>query len=238
MASSLKGDSGTQRPSESRLSGSVPISIAIHLVIMLLLLIIPLVATDALPPLPGSGGPAYVRAVPLPPPAPAVHISNRARVVTREPASGAPTSAPDRISAETPAPAVPLSADPGVDDGTIGGIGSRIAAETPAPVRPPEPPRPSGPVRIADLPRPPMKVLDVRPAYPEVARSARLEGTVVIEAVIDTLGRVTNCRVVKSAPLFDQSALDAVSQWRYTPSTYNGRTVAVLMTITVHFALR
>lgn len=221
-----------------RLFGSVQISIAVHLGVMLLLLIIPLVATDTLPPVPGLGVQAYIRTVPLPPPPPsAVQIANRAAAAPRERESGAPTSAPDRISAAIPSPQVPLAESPGVEGRVFGGIGSAVRTDAPPP-RPPDPPRPPAPVRVADLPRPPTKIVDMRPVYPEMARAARLQGTVVIEAVIDTAGRVTNCRVVKSAPLFDQSALDAVSQWRYTPSTYNGRTVAVLITITVHFALQ
>jgi periplasmic protein TonB len=222
-----------------RMFGSVQISIAVHLVVLLLLLIIPLVATDSLPPVPGMSVPAYVRTVPLPPPpAPAAHTTTRTPSPAREPAPGAPTFAPNQISPDAPSPVIPLAESTGAREGVIGAIGSVVTADVPPPPRPPEPQRPSGPVRVADLPRPPTKIVDIRPVYPEVARSARVEGTVVIEAVIDTAGRVTNCRVIKSAPLFDQSALDAVSQWRYTPSTYNGRTVAVLITITVHFALQ
>jgi protein TonB len=49
---------------------------------------------------------------------------------------------------------------------------------------------------------------------------------------------VTQLRVIKSVPLLDQAALDAVRQWRYTPSLYGGHAVSVLMTITVRFALQ
>ena len=67
---------------------------------------------------------------------------------------------------------------------------------------------------------------------------ARKEGVVVMEAVLDTGGRVTQLRVIKSEPLLDQAALDAVRQWRYTPTVYGGHPVSVLMTITVRFSLR
>jgi periplasmic protein TonB len=207
--------------------------------VILLLLIIPLIATDSLPPVPGMGLPAYIRTIPLPPPPPpAAHVRNRTPSPVRDTGPHVPTIAPDRISPEASTVVAPLVESTGVPDGVIGAIGLMVTADAPPPPRHPETQRPAGPVRVADLPRPPTKVVDVRPVYPEVARSARLEGTVVIEAVIDTAGRVTNCRVIKSAPLFDQAALDAVSQWRYTPSTYNGRTVGVLITITVHFALQ
>ena len=84
----------------------------------------------------------------------------------------------------------------------------------------------------------PRKTADARPLYPDIARTAHVEGTVVIEAVLDTTGRVTQLRVVKSVPLLDQAALDAVRQWRYTPSVYGGHPVSVLMTITIRFTLQ
>jgi protein TonB len=74
--------------------------------------------------------------------------------------------------------------------------------------------------------------------YPDLARSARVDGTVILEAVVDTNGSVTQLRVVRSVPLLDQAALDAVRQWRYAPSVYGGRPVSVLLTITVRFTLQ
>ena len=90
---------------------------------------------------------------------------------------------------------------------------------------------------MAELPVSPRKTVDVRPVYPEVARLARKEGMVILEAVLDTSGRVTQLRVIRSEPLLDQAAIDAVRQWRYAPSTYGGKPVSVLMTITVRFTL-
>jgi protein TonB len=106
------------------------------------------------------------------------------------------------------------------------------------PPRPPDPPRPAGPVRVADLPVAPRKTVDVRPIYPDIARMARKEGTVVMEAVLDPSGHVTQLRVIRSVPMLDEAALDAVRQWRYTPSLYGGRPVSVLMTITIRFTLQ
>ena len=70
------------------------------------------------------------------------------------------------------------------------------------------------------------------------ARAARVEGTIIMEAVLDTSGRVTQLRLLKSVPMLDQAALDAVRLWRYTPSLYGGHPVSVLMTITVRFTLQ
>jgi protein TonB len=61
---------------------------------------------------------------------------------------------------------------------------------------------------------------------------------VVLEAILDRGGRVDQLRVVKSIPLLDQAALDAVRQWRYRPTVLNGQPVAVLMTITIRFTLQ
>jgi protein TonB len=107
-------------------------------------------------------------------------------------------------------------------------------------VPPPPPPttRPSGPVRVSELVTPPRKLVDVRPVYPDVARQARVEGTVILEAILDQSGHVDKLRVVRSVPLLDLAAMDAVRQWRYTPTVLNGQPVPVLMTITIRFTLQ
>ena len=150
----------------------------------------------------------------------------------------APTTAPSSITPETAPPGV--VPDPGAIPsigGEPGGIGV-LQSSSAIVVQPPDPPRQAGPVRVADLPVTPRKIGDVRPVYPEIARLTRVEGTVILEAVLDTTGRVTQLRVIKSAPMFDQAALDAVRQWRYTPSLYGSHPVSVLMSITVRFTLQ
>ena len=86
--------------------------------------------------------------------------------------------------------------------------------------------------------REPRKLNHVPPVYPPIARAARREGTVILEATIAADGRVTNVRVLQSSPLFDEAAIDAVRQWRYTTPTLNGVPVAVTMTVVVRFGLR
>jgi protein TonB len=90
-------------------------------------------------------------------------------------------------------------------------------------------------VRVGGQIRPPVKVKDVAPLYPAIAQSARVQGDVVIEATIDEEGKVADARVVKSVPLLDQAALDAVRQWEYQPSLLNGAPTPVVMTVTVKF---
>jgi protein TonB len=67
--------------------------------------------------------------------------------------------------------------------------------------------------------------------------SAHVQGVVIIEATIGSDGRVQNARVLRSIPLLDEAALDAVKQWRYEPTLQNGVPVPVIMTVTVQFTL-
>ena len=75
------------------------------------------------------------------------------------------------------------------------------------------------------------------PSYPETAKSERVQGVVIIEALIGVNGKVTNARLLRSIPLLDQAALDAVMQWEFTPTRLNGQLTPVLMTMTVQFTL-
>jgi TonB family protein len=123
----------------------------------------------------------------------------------------------------------------GVSGGVFGGIVGSIAAPPPPP---PPAPLPPDTVRVGGNIRPPTKVLDVKPVYPAEAQDARVQGFVIIEAVIDKDGKVINARVLRSIPILDQAALDAVRQWEFTPTTVNGVPLNVIMTVTVNFTLR
>jgi protein TonB len=90
-------------------------------------------------------------------------------------------------------------------------------------------------VRVGGSIRPPVKIKDVPPVYPEIAKQAKVSGIVVIEATIDADGKVADTKVLRSAPLLEQAAVDAVRQWEYKPSTQNGKPVPVVMTVTVNF---
>ena len=79
---------------------------------------------------------------------------------------------------------------------------------------------------------------DVKPIYPAIAQSARVQGVVIIEATIGPDGKVQDAKVLRSIPLLDQAALDAVRQWEFTPTLLNGVPVPVIMTVTVNFTLQ
>src|SRR5215813_8968781 len=83
----------------------------------------------------------------------------------------------------------------------------------------------------------PTRIVYVKPDYSEAARTAKAQGIVVLEAQIELDGRVCNPRVVRSIPLLDQSAIDAVLQWRFTPTKRNGVAMPVITTLTVNFRL-
>ena len=96
---------------------------------------------------------------------------------------------------------------------------------------------PNQPVRVGGQVKAPTQISKVQPVYPLIAQSARVSGVVILEAVIGVDGRVTDARVLRSIPLLDQAALDAVRQWVYTPTLMNGVPVPIIMTVTVTFTL-
>jgi len=89
----------------------------------------------------------------------------------------------------------------------------------------------------SDRVKPPRLVTDVQPVYPEAARKARVEGVVIMEATTDTYGRVVSVKVLRSIPLLDQAAVDAVRQWVYEPMVINGKPRPVVFTVTMRFRL-
>lgn len=91
------------------------------------------------------------------------------------------------------------------------------------------------PLHIGGQIKAPQKVKDVKPIYPAMAQSAHIAGAVTIEATIGPDGKVVDARVVRSIPMLDQAALDAVRQWEYTPTLLNGVPVPVLVTVTINF---
>jgi protein TonB len=79
----------------------------------------------------------------------------------------------------------------------------------------------------------------VQPAYTEGARRIHLSGSVIVRAVIDEQGRVTDVQLVKGLPMgLDRSAMEAVRQWRFKPATLHGRPVKVYFDLTVRFEVR
>jgi protein TonB len=147
------------------------------------------------------------------------------------------------------APDIGVSGGPSGRYGVPSGFGPEGApftgTITPAPPPPahPDPPRAADPkpqiirVKVGGVVRPPQIIREVRPAYPPLARQARISGTVKLEAVIATDGSVQALKVTGGHPLLAPAAVEAVRQWRYQPTTLNGDPVEVTLVIDVHFTL-
>lgn len=124
----------------------------------------------------------------------------------------------------------------GVEGGTVGGeLGGQVGGVIGGAVE--APPPPSEPVRVGGNVKEPKKLRNVAPVYPDVAKQARVQGVVVLEATIDTSGRVDNVRVLRGIPLLNEAAVEAVKKWAYSPTMLNGIAVPVVMTVTVNFTL-
>ena len=93
------------------------------------------------------------------------------------------------------------------------------------------------PIRVGGAIKAPTQTKRVTPPYPAEAQAAGAQGVVIMEATIGVDGKVTDVRVLRSIPLLDQAAMDAVRQFEYTPTVIDGVTVPVIMTVTINFTL-
>jgi TonB family protein len=98
-------------------------------------------------------------------------------------------------------------------------------------------PNANRPVRVGSISMTPTRVKMVPPIYPPGARAAGVSGVVVVEVNIGVDGKVREATVLRSVPLLDQAALDAVRQWEYEPSSLYGVPIPVIATATVVFTL-
>src|SRR5262245_58743972 len=212
---------------------TITISIVVHVIAVCAAVIAPLFATDELP-APRTTT-EFIQVVPLPePPAPPPRAVARAKVDTPR-TDIPPLDVPDGIA---PEPAIePVDERFANDVGAMGfGDSSAILIEDPPPPPPPstKPPIP----HVGGNIRPPKKIADVAPTYPPIALQAGIEGVVILETVIAEDGSVRDVRVLRSIPLLDAAAVEAVRQWRFTPTLLNGEPIPVVMTVTVEFHRR
>lgn len=224
-------------PSARRFRRAVVIASFVgHIVAVTMLLV---AQAFAIGPLPQPHQPADFEWVPvrladieLPPPPPPVHSAPTNVEAAAASPNAAPLQAPTGVRPETGIEqlkdSVVVSDSAGIDQLRSGVVS----------VEPPPTPAPVVPVRLHSGIKPPVKTADVRPDYPEIARRARIEGVVIIEATIGVSGDVQSARVLRSIPLLDQAATDAVRQWRFTPALLNGVPVPVIITVTVNFRLQ
>lgn len=151
-----------------------------------------------------------------------------------------PLEEPDAIAPEPPVVFDAVPTGPGL---VIAGVGDPVGdglGTAPPPLAPRVAPRvatPPPPIRVGSVLRPPQKVHHVAPLYPPIAQQAKISGVVILEALIAEDGSVRDVKVLRSVPLLDTAATDAVRQWRFTPTLLNGVPVQVIMSVTVTFTL-
>ena len=225
------------RPSEVRTRRSSPlvVSVAAHAGLLTGLLVTSVLAPGVLPAAPAMlsffDAHAVMPAMPVAPRAPAgdrVLPSSQARA-----ADAAPVEEPHGIAPESQAPAGSVATGLRAGPGLVEGLPAAPFQATSV-----APPPPAAPIRIHEGIQAPRKLVDVAPAYPALARAAHVKGTVILEATIDVAGNVEAVRTLRSIPLLDAAALDAVRRWKFSPTRLNGIAVPVIMTVTVNFTLR
>jgi periplasmic protein TonB len=189
---------------------------------------------------------------PPPPPAPAAIVVRAAPVHKVFENAGklvAPTVIPKSIAVvkEEPLPpdmegggvagGVPGGVAGGSMGGVIGGVIGGVMTKVPiAPLAPKEN-KPKAPVRVGGRVKEPKLMRRVDPMYPALAKQVHLQGSVLIEAILDEQGNVTELRVISGPALLIQAAIDAVRLWKYEPTYLNEQAVPVQLNVTVTFRL-
>jgi len=210
---------------------TVPVSLLSHSLILALVVIVPIIAAPLMPAVLDNGAlVGFITIVPPPPPLPPKRDLQQVKPI--EHSDAAPFEAPAGISEEKPRPVLSDPTGPEIVLGDPSSFTREVAPPPPPVVEQP-------PVRVGTYGvRPPQKLNEVNPVYPQIAMQARIQGIVIIEATISPSGDVVNARILRSVPLLDPAAIEAVKQWRYTPSMLNGVPVPVIMTVTVNFTLK
>jgi protein TonB len=210
-------------------------SFFVHSAMIGVAMVVRIFATTELPEPPQNT--TFMRASPDVPevPPPPVHAvrSTAAPTINHD---AAPIKEPDSLAPELPFLVDTAPSGEGVVPGALGeSIGELIGPAPPAPA--PRAVVPLPPQIVGGVVRPPLKVHHVAPTYPAIAQAARVSGVVIVEALIGEDGSVRDAKVLRSVPLLDASALEAVRQWRFTPTLLNGVPVQVIMSVTVRFTL-
>lgn len=217
-------------------------SFALQMMGVAMLLMLPLIYTEGLPKLHLLSMSAPIGPPPGPPPATGTHSSApnpqsnfRDGILVR------PESIPVHVGtvAEAPSPqdlapcavCVPGGTGPMSNANSVfSSIGTSAAIVPPTPTPKARSPRIST-IMEGNL------IYKVQPLYPPLARSARIQGTVLLRAVISRAGTIENLQALSGPPMLIRAALDAVSQWRYRPYLLNGEPVEVETQVTVNFSL-
>lgn len=234
----------------------MPLSIAIHAIVVTVLTFVPILWFT--PPAPTTRD--YVRALlydPPPPPPPPLPLgpaqSSRPESQKKTPEESRPTPAftapveappetrpdePEPLDAGTISGGSPTGSELGVPEGMEGGVVGGVVGGVPGGVI-------GGviggtgdiPVPVMNYDRAPRLIRQIKPDYPQEAFVKKVEGVVVVEILIDDNGRVVRARVIRSIPLLDDAALAATRRWTFLPAIKDGRPVATVALAPVTFHL-
>jgi periplasmic protein TonB len=211
---------------------TLAVSVCAHAVAIGAVIVAPLFAADDLP---EPRRPLTFEAI-VPIEVPTVPVAPRPQTTQPSPAtSSIPIIEPTALPPDT-TPVVNVPADIVAPGGT--GVPTDVLGPVGDPVIAPPPPVRREPIRISNGIQAPTRVVYVQPVYPRLAIEARKDGTVILEAVIDESGNVRGVKVLRSIPLLDDAAVQAVTQWKFTPTLLSGAPVPVVMTVTVGFTLK
>lgn len=233
-----------QEARTGRKSATFFISLVLHTALVLMVAVLPLLFYDALPsqealraffvqplelappPPPPPPPPAAARAVVRP--APKVDLQQANAFV-------APIDIPDEI---VPEASLDLGIEGGVVGGVEGGVPGGVVGGVVGGLPTGAPPPPARVVRIGGQIAQPRIIKKVEPIFPDLAVQSRISALVILEAEVDVRGHVKSVKVLRGHPLFDDSAVQAVKQWRYQPLLLNGEPTGFILTVTVNFNLR
>ena len=226
---------------------TLPLAYILEGLIMGVVILIPLIYTEALP---KAQLTTMLTAPPPPPPPPPPAAVPPPKVqvhrVTMEDLMKAPTVIPKTITKVKDEPEPPPQESAGVVGGVPGGmpggsaggvLGGIIGGMGGAPPPPPPPKPATKRIRVGGQVEQAKWIFHPNPEYPPLAKMARIQGTVRLEAIISKDGTIQDLKVLSGHPLLVKSAIDAVSRWRYQPTLLNGEPVEVVTEIDVNFML-
>ncbi|MGB9103606.1 MAG: TonB family protein [Terriglobales bacterium] len=221
------------------------LSFVLQAILLGILILIPLIYTEALP---KQQLMTFLVAPPPPPPPPPPPAAQQIKVVKQiisEINNGqlrTPTKIPEKVQMIKEEEAPPVAGiggvvggvPGGIPGGTMGGVIGGIISSTPVAV-----PKVATPqrVRVSQGVSQGLLIHQVKPLYPPLARQARIQGTVVLQAVIAKDGSIQGLHVVSGHPMLTGAAVEAVKLWRYKPYFLNGEPVEVETVVTVNFTL-
>ena len=224
-----------------RLSTTI-LSFALQVGLICVLILIPLIYTDALP---KTQLMTFLVAPPPPPPPPPAAAAVKVVKMQSEVINGqlrTPTKIPNKIQMikEEEAPpdlgggGVPGGVPGGIPGGSAGGVIGGILSSTQVAV-----PKVATPmrVRVSSGVSTGLLIKKVTPTYPQLAKQARIQGQVVLQAEISKEGTIQNLQLISGHPMLAPAAIEAVRQWRYKPYLLNGEPVAVETQVVVNFSL-